>query len=57
MKKIRKLALKYAGELASLAVVCSFWFSTGTCKFILHQPNEPKGLSDFYKEKRNSHWK
>lgn len=57
MKVIKKIALKYASGLASLAVVCSFWFSNGTCKFILHQPSEPEGLRDFYKEKRNSHWK
>lgn len=51
MKTLKKLALKYGSTITAISLVCSFWISQRTCRFIFHQPEVPKNFDKFIKEK------
>lgn len=51
MKSLKKLVLKYGSTITALSLVCSFWISQSTCRFIFHQPETPKNFDEFIKEK------
>ena len=50
-KMLKKLILKYGNAIASLSLSVAFAISNGSCRFILHQPEEPVELLTCKKQK------
>lgn len=52
MNKLRKLSLKFAGLLASLALVVGVTSTQATlCVIMFHQPKVPQGMEKYMKRK------
>ena len=43
---IKRLIIKYGNAIASLSLALALRYSIGSCRFILHQPEEPAELND-----------
>lgn len=43
-RMLKNLILKYGNTIASLSLAVAFGISNGSCRFILHQPEEPAEL-------------
>lgn len=48
---LKNLIMKYGNILASLSLAVAFRVSSGSCRFILHQPEEPTELLKYTKQK------
>ena len=49
-KMLKNLIMKYGNILASLSLAVAFRVSSGSCRFILHQPEEPTELLKYTKQ-------
>lgn len=46
---IKRLIIKYGNAIASLSLALALRYSIGSCRFILHQPEEPAELKIYTK--------
>lgn len=46
----KKVITTYGNTIVSLALFLAVRFSIGSCRFILHQPEEPKELEEYIKK-------
>lgn len=52
-KAVKRIIAAHGGIIASMALSLTAVFSIGTCRFLLHQPEEPRELGDFMKKHKS----
>lgn len=51
MKKLQRIILKFSGSVAAMALMLGVSSATSACYFWFHQPEMPKGIEKFRKDK------
>lgn len=52
-KAVKRIIAAHGRTIASMELFLTAVFSIGTCRFLLHQPEEPRELEDFIKKHKN----
>ena len=51
---LKRIIMKYGDKIAALSLFLAFAYSRGSCRFILHQPEEPEELKRMMEQRKSS---